>query len=218
MSIKQMERDRRLFLDCSANKAALAEFLCENLASTISNDPQANNSLIVSGGFKDTKIVKMISNTGIVNMDHFFSTHEEADTQIVLHATDLAENHCRIIVRCDDTDVLILLLLYYRAEGFLPCEVFMHLGHSGKLTMRERYVTVHTIDQNIDPRVLKYLPAAHALTGCDTTSSFFKIGKQTTFCIVLYFIDLFKKQKKVHHTKSKASKNRLDKTKKAKTV
>ena len=57
----------------------------------------------------------------------------------------------------------------------------MHSGHSGKLTMREWYVPVHTIAQNIDPRVLKCLPAAHALTGCDTTSSFFKIGKQTAF-------------------------------------
>ena len=57
----------------------------------------------------------------------------------------------------------------------------MHSGHSGKLTMREWYVTVHTIAQNIDPRVLKCLPAAHALTGCDTTSYFFKIGMQTAF-------------------------------------
>ena len=68
MSIKQMERDPRgaapsntayqisgkrsfpnyrLFLKCSANKAALAEFLCENLASTISINFQANKSLIV---------------------------------------------------------------------------------------------------------------------------------------------------------------------------
>ena len=201
MSIKQMERDPRgaapsntahqisgkrsvpnyrLFLKCSANNAALAVFLCENLASTISNHLQANKSLIVSGGFKDPKMVKMISNTGIVNMDHLFSTHKKADTRIVLHATDLAENHCRIIVRCNDTDVLILLL-YYRAEGLLPYEVFMHSGHSGKLTMRVRYAPVHTIAQNIDPSVLKCFPVAHALTGCDTTISFFKIRKQTAF-------------------------------------
>jgi hypothetical protein len=40
---------------------------------------------------------------------------------------------------------------------------------------------VHDITLAIGPLVCNILPAAHALTGCDTTSSFFGIGKKTVY-------------------------------------
>jgi hypothetical protein len=42
-----------------------------------------------------------------------------------------------------------------------------------------RYLPVHDICHIQGPLVCKLLPAMHALTGCDTTSSFFGIGKKT---------------------------------------
>ena len=41
-----------------------------------------------------------------------------------------------------------------------------------------RFLPVHDVCQNLSNRVLKAIPAFHALTGCDTTSALFGIGKK----------------------------------------
>jgi len=38
----------------------------------------------------------------------------------------------RVIIQCDDTDVLVLLLNYY-SKGHLNGEVYMHTGHFGEI-------------------------------------------------------------------------------------
>ena len=110
-----------------------------------------------------------------------FSTHEEADTRILLHAIDLATTHSRVVVRCDDNDVLVLLI-YYCAKGmFANCKVYMNAGHCSKTTNRQRFIPVNEITSKIGQDVSICLPAAHAISGCDTTSSLFKIGKRTAY-------------------------------------
>ena len=42
-----------------------------------------------------------------------------------------------------------------------------------------RYIPVHKLCKSLSSVVCEILPAAHALTGCDTTSSFFAIGKKS---------------------------------------
>jgi len=208
-SIKQMERRRRgagettpshqitglrevpnyrLFLKGSANKAALSAFVCESIAASAPAQLKPNNTIIFAGGFASGETVKLVTNSGVVMMPHLFSTQEEADTRLVLHVIDLATTHTRVIVRCDDTDVLVLLLYYYD-RGLLADEVYMHAGHAGKIVTRERYIPIHTIAGELGNRVSACLPAAHALTGCDTTSAFFKIGKITAFTKLVEHID-----------------------------
>lgn len=60
------------------------------------------------------------------------SSEEQADTIIVFHAIDLAQSHDRIIVRCDDTDVLVVLGCY-ASKGCLGKRLYMHDGHSNKM-------------------------------------------------------------------------------------
>lgn len=71
------------------------------------------------------------------------STHEEADTRMILHAIHVSY-FPRTIIRCDDTDVLVLLL-YYQSRGELSNDVYMHTGHSGKFVSWERFVPVTKI-------------------------------------------------------------------------
>lgn len=59
------------------------------------------------------------------------SNQEEADTRIVLHAVSLSNEHSRIIIRVDDTDVLVILLYTY-SKGLLSDQVYMYKGHTGK--------------------------------------------------------------------------------------
>ena len=103
----------RLFLKGSANKAALSAFVCKSIAASAPPQLKQNNTIIPAGGFACSETVKLVTKSGIVMMPHLFSTQEEADTRLVLHVIDLATTHTRVIVRCDDTDVLVLLLYYY---------------------------------------------------------------------------------------------------------
>ena len=96
---------------------------------------------------------------------------------MVLHATPLTESYSRIIVRSDDTDVEVLLIYYASKYMFGSSLVYMHAGHG----MRERYVPINTICEKIGKDMSNCLPACHALTGCGTTSSLYRIGKTTAF-------------------------------------
>ncbi|CAG9760430.1 unnamed protein product [Ceutorhynchus assimilis] len=53
----------------------------------------------------------------------------------------------------------------------------MFLGHS----KNKRYIAIHDIAKKLGPLVCGNLLAIHCLTGCDTTSAFYKIGKRTAF-------------------------------------
>jgi hypothetical protein len=50
---------------------------------------------------------------------------------------------------------------------------------------------VHDITLAIGPLVCNILPAVHALTGCDTTSSFFGIGKMTVYKTLIQYPQKF---------------------------
>ncbi|KAL8601861.1 hypothetical protein ACOMHN_020596 [Nucella lapillus] len=126
----------RLFLKGSANKAALSAFVCESIAASAPAQLKQNNTIILAGGFASGETVTLVTNSGVVMMPHLFSTQEEADTRLVLHVIDLATTHTRVIVRCDDTDVLVLMLYYYD-RGLLADGVYMHAGHAGKIVTRE---------------------------------------------------------------------------------
>lgn len=201
-SIKQLERDRRTggettpsyvingqrtvpnyrkFMKSTINKSALANFLCVYLTDEAQSQLEQNQSITLAGGFEDGLQVKVVDHRGVREIPELYSTHEEADTRILLHAIHLARLHSRVIVRCDDTDVLVLLI-YYCGEGmFGDTKVYMNAGHCTKATNRQRFIPINSITDEIGQDASRCLPASHALSGCDTTSSFFKIGKRTAY-------------------------------------
>ena len=105
---------------------------------------------------------------------------------MILHACHLSQQHGRLIVRCDDANVLVLLV-HYHSGGRLSGEVYMYAGHSGK----ERYIPVHCIAKELGPVVCASLPAAHALTGCDTTSSLNRIGKKSAYSKLVKYAESY---------------------------
>ena len=95
---------------------------------------------------------------------------------MLLHAIELSMTHERIIIRCDDTDVLVILI-YYACKGKVGNVVYMHAGHGSK----NRYIPVSSIAEKLGRTKCESLPPSHALTGCDATSSLYKIGEKTAF-------------------------------------
>ena len=100
----------RRFLQNLENKAALCNFVSNYLTEKASRLLPEGKSLIVAGGISDGEKAIVINSTGIKKSQELASTHEEADTRIILHTISLAKNPSRVIVQCDDTDVMVLLL------------------------------------------------------------------------------------------------------------
>ena len=94
----------------ATNKSPLAEFICVYLTDTAPQILKEHQWIMLAGGFNNGQLVKVVEHTGVRERPELFSTHEEADTRILLHTIDLATTHSRIIVRCDDTDLLVLLI------------------------------------------------------------------------------------------------------------
>ena len=58
-------------------------------------------------------------------------------------------------------------------------EVWFQTGMVASIKDCRRYIPVHELCKSLNSVVCNILPAAHAITGCDTTSSFFGIDKKS---------------------------------------
>ena len=92
--------------------------------------------------------------------------HEEADTRLILHA---AHGTSPAVIVAKDTDVLILLHYGMTQKSALK-ELYMKIYHY-------KYMDVRVIFEKVGSEVCKTLPQLHAITGCDTTTYKFNVGK-----------------------------------------
>ena len=132
------------------------------------------------------------------------STQEEADTCIVLHALNAdklyRENKVkgRIGVKSPDADVLVLLIHYF-PQMTSTCEVWFQTGMVISIKDCQRYIPVHELCKSLNSFVCNILPAAHAITERDTTSSFFGIGKQSILKALKETPDQFRDLSMISH-------------------
>ena len=155
------------FLSLADNKADLADFLSEQLYLQAPTDKE----ILVAGGFRDELMVK--STQDITDVTPFKSTHEEADTRLVLHAI-----HCQfntVVVASRDTDVLLLLVYHFQR---MSCE---HLWMMCGTSKKRRYIPIEHVFNNQPTGSVSTLLAFHALTGCDTTSYIANHSKRTSW-------------------------------------
>ena len=103
-------------------------------------------------------------------------SHEEADTHLFLHAVDAVRKGCRkLCIRSVDTDVVVLAISTFNAIN--PDELWLAFGTGTKF----RYIPIHEVVTNMEPRICSTLPMFHAFTGCDTVSSFCGRVKKTAW-------------------------------------
>ena len=170
----------RKFMLNAENKAALAAFVSEYFVLKGPSILVDGQIIVLAGGFKVGQMVKKVTKASVTNLTELFSSQEEADTRMLLHAVHLSSSHQHIIIRCDDTDVLVRLL-YYESTELLDSSVTMYAGHITQFRDRRGYIPICKIVTKIGKDLCLNLPAAHAITGSDTTSSFFQIGKRTAY-------------------------------------
>jgi len=96
---------------------------------------------------------------------------------MMLHVAHAVQHgHHRILVRTVDTDVVVLAVMV--AER-LPAikELWIAFGVGKNL----RYIAAHQIAAHLGSEKSRALPMFHALTGCDTVSTFVGHGKKTAW-------------------------------------
>ena len=104
-------------------------------------------------------------------------TAEEADPRLVRHAMHCAEKGFHnIVVRTIDTDVLVLLISYIPyLDAVCQSNIYAMMGTGGNID----YYDVNNISSTIGYSFCKGLPFFYSFTGCDSVSSFSRIGKCT---------------------------------------
>ena len=136
------------------------------------------DELTVAGGFHDGKEVIRVRQGSIEAVPSLESDHEEADTRLLLHAKDASALYERIVVQSCDTDVAMLCVSHFKDLG---CK---ELWFRTCVKDEVRFLPIHLIAQNLGTTLCAALPAYHALTGCDTTSSLSGVGKKRSWEIL----------------------------------
>ncbi len=220
-SVKQMERDRRgdtggreyqviegravpkwqKFLAVSSNKASLSHFIGEFLQEHAQHhDMVATEGKVVhvAGAFNDGTLTLTIRENSAEYSEHLRCDQEEADTRMIFHALKSDQifretgTKGQIILKSPDTDVVVLAAHYFPSMESVD-KLWVETGHSGPTAQNHRFIPVHELCQANSSIFLKILPAIHAITGCDSSPSFYRVGKKTVVNVVnTYGADHFK--------------------------
>ena len=146
------------FLRVSENKKELFNFLaCKTTALNIPG------KILMS-----TQLQSLMTSPPTVNISALSPcSREEADTRLILHASDcVSRGFPRIMVRTTDTDVVVLAIA--NCTAVKAGKIWIVFG-TGK---QFKYIPIHKIVRRLGPERPKALPMLHAVTGCDTVSFF----------------------------------------------
>ena len=156
---------QKVILNVTHNKTQLIRLITQYLVDHLAN----NECNLVITSEQATPVA--IGNGEVITRNDLHTTHEEADVIIVNQLVDLAvRGASNICVVCDDTDVFVLLIYFYCREK-LDCGVTMMSPVAGRCVIDIKATA------NKHRNIADCLPGVHALSGCDTTSYIYGIGK-----------------------------------------
>ncbi|CAH2102426.1 unnamed protein product [Euphydryas editha] len=122
-------------------------------------------------------------NNGIVESsiveDLCCKSHEEADSRIIFQACSIIDQS-NIVIRCSDTDILIIMLGNMVNLKNLSSHIWMLTGTGNK----ERFIDVSKLYIQLGPLLAKSLIGFHAFTGCDFNPAFFNRGRKKPFTLL----------------------------------
>ena len=142
--------------------------------------------MLGGGGGGNGEEVTHITSKGTPKPSNLFSSHGEADTKMIFHAIDadimFEKSHEKwqiiIIIRSADADMLVLTLYYYQ-HMYNTSQLWIQTGIVTATQDKRRYIPVHYMSESLGGVLCNILPEARALTGCDTASGIYGIGKKT---------------------------------------
>ena len=161
------------YLSDGSNKVDLVKFLLNDWS-----DPRRFNATIADRVIfftLESKAYRLqVANNKVSSSteENLFSDQEEADTKMFLSCQHAIQQFsCEdICISTVDSDVGILAI-YYRDR--INCNLFVETGSKD----HKRILNISKISDTIGKEMSNALPALHAVSGCDSTSAFFGIGK-----------------------------------------
>ena len=176
------------FLEVDKNKTEFCDFMSNYFVKHAPSRLKDTQRLILTGGFKDGTVTKEIKKNSIIELPHMKTNQLEANYRMIFIADQMHKEFTNsntrgtIILSSTDTDVLVLAC--HHTPHFTNAEVFWETGTTTKYEKNHLFVPVNEIIKRHGDDMMKILPAIHALSGCDTTSALFYIGKKNAFKVV----------------------------------
>ena len=102
----------------------------------------------------------------------FFFEQGDADVQIVSKALELAEEKNTILAG-EDTDLFVLLFHHCKSKKKI------YLAPEPKKSSKSRVWDIKQVKSDLGSFLCQYILFAHAISGSDTTSRLFGLGKGT---------------------------------------
>jgi hypothetical protein len=150
----------------SESKNRLTIFLAESWKEESTRKMLGDTTLVVTSGEQCFQITR----DSVEEVTELFSTQEEADTRLALHAKHAIGTNRHVIVISDDTDVFVILLSLQPAIGQ---RLLLRRGKKNHI----RLIDIQRLACIIGRGVCTALIGVHAWTGCDTVSAFAGQGK-----------------------------------------
>ena len=100
----------KAYLSNPKNKDNLNDFVFNEWLHEMPSKLVDGQTLVLAGGFEDHECVV----DGVVNITDIFSSHEEADTRLLLHVNDAKGRYGSktAVIWSLDTDVLVLCVVF----------------------------------------------------------------------------------------------------------
>lgn len=127
---------------------------------------------------------KIYHNEGSILVQDLCSTHEEADTRLMLHAAHAASAGFQsIVLVAEDTDVFLISLAF---STDIDASLYLKCGTRARIS----YVDIKKVAAAPSDSICKALIGMHAYTGCDSVSTFAGRGKITPLKMMIQDIAL----------------------------
>jgi hypothetical protein len=134
--------------------------------------------------------VKVVSYQEVFDCPDLYSTQEEADILQALHADKRLKElgkQGRIIIKTSDKDEeekKIVICIYFDMQMTNTSELWVQMGNVSSVKDGRRFLPIHELCSSLSEITCRVLPSAHALSGCNTTSSFFGNGIKLVYKIL----------------------------------
>jgi hypothetical protein len=93
----------------------------------------------------------------------------------------------RIIIKTSDTDVIVLCI-YFDKQLTNTSELWVQMGNVSSVKNGRRFLPIHELCSSLSEITCRVLPGTHALSGCNTTSSFFGNDKDVAISCSSRFV------------------------------